>query len=307
MLKSESIYRGSTIFAIGILYESDEWSDHKLADEIRSALEEHPETDVRMIDMRIPSCIDRALECNVLVSRVFASAVNRGNSCALENMDTLIGELEGTGILLINEARAHGFEVDKRSSTEALCKAGLSVPDIFQTALPDDMDPHRFVFPCVIKPNCSGRTTDTVIANDFAQAEAFLASAPEREFIAQEYIEPEYGFITRVEIVGGRVVLVVKRSIANNGLSAYRFGSTYEIYDDVPEVIIDEAEQAAGTLGFTFGSFDIIETNRGDFFIDANSVSNVSEDCTETFDMDLMKEYAKEIARIVKQARNMTV
>ena len=58
---------------------------------------------------------------------------------------------------------------------------------------------------------------------------------------------------------------------------------------------------AAGRLlGIEFGSFDVVETaGGGAFIIDANSVSNVSEDCTELFGIDLMREYATAIARRV--------
>ncbi len=155
-------------------------------------------------------------------------------------------------------------------------------------------------YPCVIKPNCSGRTVDTAITQNASEAEEFLAIAPQRVFLAQEYIEPEYGFVTRVEIIKGKVALVVKRSVAKNGLSAYRFGSKYTIYENVPNGVIADSEKAAEILGFTFGSFDVIETRCGNFFIDANSVSNVSEDCTEMFGIDLMREYAHVLVELAK-------
>lgn len=295
---------------IGVLYESDEWSDYKLAYEIASAFKnvfQSAKYEVRMIDMQDQDSIDKALTCDVLVSRVFASALNRGHDFALKNMDELLKMLEGpneSGVILVNEARAHRFEISKYASTNALRDIGISVPEIYQSGQLNDSFVFDLGFPCVLKPDCGGRTTDTDIVCNQRQAEDFckahLAQMPYRVFLAQEYIEPVRGFITRVEIVGGKVALAVKRSVAENGLSAYRFGSVYKIYDDVSTKIVADAEAAAAALGFTFGSFDIIETNRGNFFIDANSVSNVSEDCTEIFGMDLMREHAKEIARIVK-------
>ena len=48
----------------------------------------------------------------------------------------------------------------------------------------------------------------------------------------------------------------------------------------------------------------MIESEAGNFFIDANSVSNVSEDNTEMFGRDLMKEHAEEIARIIIECLN---
>ncbi len=298
----------SQAVVVGLLFESDEWSDHKLAFEIDSALDAVTLSDasrllheVRMVNMQDQGAVAQALACDVLVSRVFASALNRGHERALAQMDELLSKLDDSDILLLNEPRAHRFEIDKVASTSALQESGIAVPRIFQRAYTEDLQTDRFQFPCIIKPNCSGRTTDTAVLQNITEANAFIESAPSREFIVQEYIRPDKGFITRIEIIGGKVALVVKRSVAENGLSAYRFGSTYERYDDVSGDIVAAAEKAAYVLRFTFGSFDIIETDRGDFFIDANSVSNVSEDCTEIFGMDLMKEHAKEIARIIKQ------
>lgn len=311
--KQVVINTDSHTIIVGLLFESDEWSDHKLASEIDSALNadalsdaSRPLHEVRMIDMQALDAVAQALACDVLVSRVFASALNRGHERALEQMDELLSKLEESSILLLNEPRAHRFEIDKFASTRALQESGIAVPRIFQRAYPENLQADRFQFPCIIKPNCSGRTTDTSVLQNNTEADAFIESAPHREFIVQEYIRPDKGFITRIEIIGGKAALVVKRSVAENGLSAYRFGSTYELYDDVPGDIIADAEKAANVLGFIFGSFDIIETDRGNFFIDANSVSNVSEDCTEIFGMDLMKEHAKEIVRIILGHKQMT-
>ena len=252
--------------------------------------------------MQQENSIDAALKCDVLVSRVFASALNRGHEQALRNMDALIQAIKDTSILLINEPRAHAYEIDKFASTAALHEAGISVPRIYAKGIPQELiaeDETAFVYPCVIKPVCSGRTVDTAIIQDEQEAHRFLSQAPEREFIVQHYVAPERGFITRVEIIGGKVALVVKRGVADNGLSAYRFGSTYQLYPDVSPEIVEDCETAAAALGFTFGSFDVIESEAGNFFIDTNSVSNVSEDNTEMFGRDLMREHAEEIARIV--------
>ena len=358
----------------GVLYESDEWSDHKLAAELERALAASgaarllddeasaPERtldaasvlpqgaaegkgagascwDVRLIDMERLDCIEQALECDLLVSRVFASAQFRGHGASLRRMGRLVEAAEAAGIPLVNPGCAHRFEVDKRAATEALGAAGLMVPAVYACGLPDALlaalpdagsaaSPEALAasvpdaskvallaaspdapasappgacpepgmaFPAIIKPNCGGRTTHTAIVQGPGELAAFLADAPAIEFIVEEYVEPERGFVTRVEVVGGQVALVVRRSIAEGGLSAYHLGSTYELYGDVPSPLRDEVLAAAAALGFRFGSFDIIETARGNFFIDANSVSNVSEDCADTFGMDLMAEYAKAI------------
>lgn len=318
---------------IGILYESDEWSDHKLARELRNALaKEGCEADVVTIDMERPDAIKRALACDLLISRVFASARFRGHEASLARMEELLPAVTSASIPMLNRESAHRFEVSKQASTAALYSAGLAVPQVFACAEASDIDPGTLPYPCIIKPDCGGRTTLTEILQDASQASAFIekaqqcterpndgyAATPDDEhgsalpeaiaagpcptgsyskFIVEEYIEPELGFLTRIEIVDGRVALVVKRSIAESGLSGYHEGSTYAPYDDCPPELVAEAERAAKALGFDFGSFDVVECSRGAFFIDANSVSNVSEDCTELLGCDLMALHARAMAK----------
>lgn len=277
---------------IGLLYESDEWSDHKLAAELRAC-----GCPVTMVDMRDAAAVDCALACDFLVSRVFASAQFRGNKEALVRMEALVEEALARGIPLVNPARAHGFEVDKRRAAEELACAGMVVPEVLACARPAGIDAGGLRYPCIIKPNCGGRTTFTAVARNQDEARAFLDGAPDILFIVEEYVKPERGFITRVELVDGTCALVVKRSVVAGGLSAYRLGSTYALYGDCPQEVLDAACRAGEALSIRHGSFDIIECARGACFIDANSVSNVTEDCTDTFGLDLMRAHARAIAR----------
>ncbi len=277
---------------IGILYESNEWSDHKLAAEVKA----HG-IDVRLINLEDPASEQATLDCDLLVSRVFASAQFRDHAASLERMPRIAEEADRSGISLVNPARAHFFETDKRLATQTLAEAGFVTPRVFACGKPNMLNPATFSYPCVIKPNCGGRTTCTTIAHNAAEAQKFLEAAPFIDFIVQEYIEPVRGFLTRIEIVDGTCALIVKRSIAANGLSAYHLGSTYELYDDCSNEVKQTAERAARTLSFELGSFDLIEGDRGPCIIDANSVSNVSEDCTDLFGLDLMAEHAAYLAR----------
>lgn len=202
---------------IGLLYESDEWSDYKLKDEL-----EGRGFEVRMLDLEHED-ISAALECDVLVSRVFASAQFRNHLRSLELMPDLIAQAEKRGIPLINPGRAHAFEVDKYLATQTLAGHGISVPELLGRGTPSQIAEHTgsFTYPCVIKPSCSGRTRHTAIVRDSAEATDFLAQLPETEFIVQEYIEPAFGYLTRIEIVEKEAALVVTRSVATNGLSSY--------------------------------------------------------------------------------------
>lgn len=316
---------------IGVLYESGEWSDYKLAAEFAEA-----GCEVRMIDLALADASDEqagaalvgaALECDLLVSRVFASAVFRGHACAHELMARIACEAQRRGVPMANPPHAHFFEIDKQRAVGELARAGIDVPRVQACGTPAELAslvgslpegapvgeptaPLSYAengcgagdaplsYPCIIKPNCGGRTTYTCLAHNKEEARAFLAAAPDLAFIVEDYLLPERGFITRIELVDGACALAVKRSVVDGGLSAYRLGSTYELYRDLPAPVRATAEAAGRALSIEFGSFDIIEAGGRAFVIDANSVSNVSPDNTATFGgFDLMREYARAIAR----------
>ncbi len=65
---------GTEPFIVGVLYESDEWSDHKLTAELEKQLASAAENgaiegpvQVKLILMESPSCIEEALGCDLLI------------------------------------------------------------------------------------------------------------------------------------------------------------------------------------------------------------------------------------------------
>lgn len=277
---------------VGVAYESSEWSDFKLAQELAAR-----GLAVRMIDMERPDAVEAALACRLLVSRVFASALARGHAASHAHMAAVVEKAPGRGAVLINPGRAHAFEVSKRAATAELARAGIAVPRVYACARPEEIDPDALGYPCVAKPDCGGRSARTAVLRDAREARAYFADAPaDTVFIVEAFEQARAGFLTRIEIVAGRCAHLHRRSIAANGLSSYHFGSTYEPYDDCPARVRADAERAAALLGFEVGSFDVIETAEAPVFIDANSVSNVSEDCEELLGYDLMAEYADYVA-----------
>lgn len=280
---------------VGILYESDEWSDWKLASELEAR-----GMRVRMIDMRKDDCLEQASDCSLLVSRVFASAAFRGHEKSHALMRDMIELAKRSRTPMVNAPESFDFEISKLKSAQALESARITVPKVQAIGLPSDLakQPDTWAYPCVIKPDCGGRTTYTMVLEDADEARSFLRDAPDIDFIVEDFIESSIGALTRVEVVDGKAALIVKRSVAENGLSSYHMGSRYELYTDCPQKVIDSVLDAAKLTGITFGSFDVIEAKDGkDYIIDVNAVSNVSEDCTEIFGMDLMAVYAEALAK----------
>lgn len=292
--------------SIRLLYESEEWSTYALQSRIQ---EEGIPCELVCMEEEIPW--EQLSGCDLVVSRVFASAQFRGHERSLQQMPELIAYLKEKQIPMLNPYQAHFYEVSKELSTRVLREHGLPTPEVYGTFQNCEGGSVEAVFhglsagiryPCIVKPNCGGRTTYTYIIRSEKELQDALSQIPAMEMIAEEYIEPVYGFLTRVEVIGGECRLIVKRSVTENGLSAYHLGSQYQDYPSCPRQIQEAAVEAMRRLEIRFGSLDIIEGRSGFSIIDVNAVSNASEDNTEMFHFDLMKETAQYIAQ---QYRNI--
>jgi ribosomal protein S6--L-glutamate ligase len=305
---------------IGILYESREWSSYKLRDEVCAQ-----GIECTLIDLEEEQSEKMAQKCSFLVNRVFASSVFRGHEASLKRVSKILDHAQEHHIPVLNPPESHWNEISKRHSMKVLENHGILVPKVYGTfqvskgpeGFADDksgksgniskeLDLDQVSYPCIIKPDCGGRTTLTYLVNDEKELQDAIrdaqANGPEGIcMLVCEYIFPEKNYITRVEVIGGVCRLIVKRSIAENGLSAYHLGSKYAIYDDCPDAVKELAESACAATSILMGSLDIIETGKGAYVIDVNAVSNVSEDNTEMFQFDLMKEYAEYIAQEYKK------
>lgn len=294
--------------SIKLLYESEEWSTYAL----QSRIQEQG-IPCQLVCMEDELTVEQFLDCDLVVNRVFASAQFRGHERSLERMPGLIASLREKQIPMLNPYQAHFYEISKELSTRVLKEHGLPVPEvygIFQNRVGNGMEdvlpslPAGIRYPCIVKPNCGGRTTCTHIIGSEKELREALSRIPEIEMIVEEYIEPIHGFLTRIEVIGGECRLIVKRSVTENGLSAYHLGSKYQDYPDCPQKIREAAEKAMDILEIRFGSLDIIEGRDGFAIIDVNAVSNVSEDNTEMFRFDLMKETAQYIAKEYRELIN---
>jgi len=274
--------------AIGILYESDEWSDYALCKYINDM-----GVTARLINLLEDNNEGEILSCDLVVSRIFASSVFRGHQKALDRMPGIIDMLRTNSIPMINPYEAHFFEISKEHSTNTLARSGFPVPKVYGLFTPEQITRDAVLeYPCVVKPDCGGRTNYTYIVKDKTELARYMEDAPNIQYIAEEYIFPEYGYLTRIEVIGGSCKQILKRGVTENGLSAYHLGSTYAAYEDCNDRIKQAAVDIMGLLHIEAGSMDIIENRNGFYVIDINSVSNASADNIEMFGFDLIKETA---------------
>ncbi len=277
--------------AIAVLYESDEWSSYKIVDEIKGF-----GADVTAFNLteKFDCCVLK--DFDLVVSRIFASSVFRSNQYALEQMPNVLDFVIKNNIPMINPPIAHSYEISKALSTSVLDKAGISVPKVYgvftRTQLLNGGD---FDYPLIAKPDCGGRTNSTYILRSEEELKAQMVEAKELDYIVEEFNNPQYGYLTRVEVIGDECRLILKRSVNSQGLSGYNVGSVYEFYPEVSDELQTTAVKAMKLLSIETGSMDIIENDSGFYIIDINSVSNTSEDTIEMFKFDLMKETARYI------------
>ena len=289
---------GLIVMGIGILFESKEWSSYALEKNVNDL-----GVTARLVDMQDDVAREELLSYDLIVNRVPASAVFRGHQKALDRMPGVIDLLKGSGIPMINTYEAHYYETSKARSTLTLGAHGFPVPKVFGVFRPYEITENvELEYPCIIKPDCGGRTNCTFIFKNYQELAGSMKDAPDIEYIAEEYLYPEFGYLTRVEVIDGECRLIHKKSVTECGLAAYWLGSTFTPYHDISNKIKKSAVQAMELLQIGSGSMDIIENKNGFFFIDINSISNASEDGTEIFQFDLMKETA---AYIVKKYRKM--
>ena len=282
---------------IGILFESKEWSTFALRDHIAAM-----GAPVKLFDLQEDADKAELLSCSLIVNRVFASAVFRGHQKALDQTPAVIRLLQEHNIPMINPAEAHDYETSKTRVKETLAAHGILVPKSYGIFFPaqskDNVEIPGIEYPCILKPDCGGRTSYTYIVQDRLELIESIEGSPDIRFIAEEYIRPDKGYVTRLEVIDHVCKLALKRSVTKTGLSAYHLGSEYDFYNELPGKIEDTAVRAMDLLRIEAGSMDIIENKTGFYIIDVNSVSNASEDNTEMFKFDLMKETAAYAVKI---------
>jgi ribosomal protein S6--L-glutamate ligase len=275
---------------IGILYESNEWSDFRLQEELEALSYQ-----VRMLNMQYTRNTDAAYNCDLLINRVFSAAQMRGHQAALARTPAVLSEAARRHIPVLNPGQAHFFETDKARANAVLKSAHLPVPNVLMFGKPEFMLADALPYPCVIKPNCGG-SRYSYVAHDENEFMGFMKRAVPIEYVVEDYLAPVTGFITRVEVLSGECISTMRRNAEADELAGYGILAPYQYYDDCSKAVKDIALQAAATLGIYMGGFDIVECWHGPVVVDVNAVSDITAECDRLSGFSLMRQYAAYIA-----------
>lgn len=290
--------------SIGIFYESEEWSNYEIGRIIESY-----GIDVEMINItKFENVEDINIEnIELAINRMFPSGIQRGIVASSEKSYSIVELLKSNNIIAVNPLDSFKYDFSKILTYENLKKAGILVPVEYGwiDSCKKLMLNENFKYPCLIKPDCGGRSQNTYILRTEKSFKKIIKELPDLEFIIQEYIEPVKGFLTRVEMIDGLPMVVLKRTIGEDGLSSYHSGSRYFIYNDYNEKTLEISRKSLETLNIEMGSLDIIEKENGEnIVIDVNSTSNFSKDNLEFLGFNPMENMAKFISERFREVVN---
>jgi len=281
--------------SIGILYESVEWSNHQLALHLNNL-----GIKTELINLETDQInIDSILKNKLIVNRIFPSSIYRGYKKSYKLAGFLLRIIDDSKVPMINPYKAYRYDMSKLSSAYVLKNNRLPVPEIYGFFEKNiNLEDYDIKYPCILKPDCGGRSKYTFIIKNKTELEEAIEKIPEVPFIIQKYINPDKEFTTRIEIIGNKIITVLKRYIGKGNLSGYHSGSKYEDYRDCPREILNASKEALKHLSIEMGSLDIIENKENEFYIiDVNGTSNFSEDNIEMLGFDPIELMAKYIKR----------
>ncbi|MFC1724118.1 RimK family alpha-L-glutamate ligase [candidate division KSB1 bacterium] len=284
--------------SIGILYESDEWSNWR----IKNLIESHG-IKTNYIYIENFKLSGGKFPDRLYINRVFPSAGMRGNNKALKNTSGILEVLNNLKIPVINSFNAFLYDCSKVKTYDKLLGIKINIPEYY--FIGDLKSINSFIkkisFPAVLKKDCGGRSFDLNIIRNAGDLQKLNIKIESDCWIIQEFIEPVKEFTTRVEIVDGKIMTVLKRYLGKGGVSSYSTASRYEVYNDCPLDIKEDSIKIMNFLEIEMGSIDFIETESGiNYVIDVNATSNFTPDYIPLLGFDPVEKMVEYILKKYK-------
>ncbi len=209
----------SDLPTIHVLYENPAWLPPLV-----EGLAAEGFTDIRLVELN-EGLVDPLTppEEGIWVNRISPSSHTRGHDGTVELGREVLFWLEAHGRRVINGLDAFELEVSKLKQDLVLNRWGIRTP---RTVLALGRSPilkaaSTFDGPFITKHNQGGKGLGIHLFQSVSQLEAWIDHAdfdagPGGKVILQQYIQSPKPFITRVEIVGGRM-LFAQRSNTESG------------------------------------------------------------------------------------------
>ncbi|QBI19301.1 alpha-L-glutamate ligase [Egibacter rhizosphaerae] len=255
----------------------------------------------------------------VFWSRMSASAATRGHDRAIAHTRTVLDWLEAHGRRVVNGRRALELEVSKAAQHVALRAAGIATPRSAAIAGEDPDDVARSAAdvpaPLVVKPNRGGTGWGVVTFDDHeslasAAAAGELPASPDGVRLVQEYVTAPRPLITRVELVGGRLLYAVDVDTSEGfelcPADACRAdgSSLFTLRHEVDPALVARYEAFAAQHAIEVVAFEYVETADGRLLTyDVNTNTNYNGDVERVAPRSGPREVAR-LLRTVSDVRD---
>ncbi len=276
-----------------------------------------------------PATLGDAAGYPLVFNRMSPSAYRRDHGQVLYTLQYL-AHLELAGKRVINGLRAFQHEISKALQLSLLHSLGLPAPRtrVVHDAAHAPAAAEGLRFPVVVKPNVGGSGAgvtrfDTPSQLAAAAAGGALDLGLDHVALVQEFIPARGGHITRVEVVGGKVLYAIKVHITGEtfdlcpadickttagtelagvcAVEAPKAGLRVESYAPPPQLVAD-VERLMGHAGIDVGGVEMITDDRDgrSYFYDVNALSNFVADGPRVIGFDPfvpLGDYLEEEAR----------
>ncbi|HKI58942.1 MAG TPA: hypothetical protein VKA00_07000 [Trueperaceae bacterium] len=198
---------------IGVFYEHPEWFEPMFAELDRRGVR----YDRLLAHEHCFDPTERSSPYALVLNRMSPSAFRRGHARAIPYTLEYLAHLEAVGADVLNGYRAYRYEFSKTRQLGMLSRLGVRAPRarVVQHAGQAVGAARALRYPLVIKPNVGGsgagirRFDDEAELRD-AVEEGDLALGLDGVALMQEYHRPAGGRITRVEVLGGRLLYAIE-------------------------------------------------------------------------------------------------
>ena len=259
----------------------------------------------------------------IWLNRISPSSHTRGHTETVAIARELLHWLEHHGRRVVNGSNALGLEMSKLRQDLALRKHGIRTPRTLLTVGDEQMVKAASVFdgPFLTKHNRGGKGLGIELFDSPDQLRERLQRGgfdhgPNRQVILQQYIEPRDGFITRVELVGGRFLYAMRSSTAEgfelcpsdacqvpsaDGAAGASKFSPSPLQDDDP--LVRSYLELCAAEGIEIAGIEFVEGVDGKrYTYDINGTTNYSGTFGKQIGIDGMREVARYLKSTVEAA-----
>ncbi|MBS2012902.1 MAG: hypothetical protein JST00_08450 [Deltaproteobacteria bacterium] len=269
----------------------------------------------------------------VVFNQASPSAYVRGNTRAVPAALAYLSSIEGSGVRVLNGARAFAFELSKTTQAAVIQRLGLRAP---RSIAFNDLDALRarlaqekgWRWPALLKPEQGGSGARIAKVSSYDELRAHVEKTrgiwePDGLLLLQEYFEHDHEKgIVRLELLGGELLYAMRvvshgrynlcpSEVCNPGDGGEGHCEVppkeeakpveFYAYKEVPREAVDAAKRIAKAGGIDVGGIEYLESHGERVFYDVNANSNLRAPIAREHGFDPFDRVADFLAKIAAE------